>query len=396
MFKNAYIPYKGYFSTPFSKWQMTLANEHSLVFGASTAARWLQGKNIDPTGFDYLYVGYTVHQRQAFYAAPWVAALIGATGTTGAAVSQACSTATTCVYNAAAGIENGLYTNTFIMTADRCSNGPHIVWPNPNGPGGEVLHENWMMDNFGSDPVAKGAMIQTAETVSKEMGATKEEADELTARRYEQYNDALANDREFQKRYFFPAEVRISKKKTVVLDQDEGITPTTLESLKGLGPVLPGGILSFGTQTHPADGNASLIVATREKAKALSADPSVEIQVCSYGYSRAAKGCMPKAPVPAANMALQKAGISVADVKAIKTHNPFIANDLYMAKEMGLDANTFNNYGSSLVFGHPQGPTIARTLIELIEELVIKGGGYGLVTGCAAGDTGAALVVKVG
>lgn len=396
MFTKAYIPYKGYYTTPFSKWQMTLANEHALVFGAATASRWLGTKGIDPTGFDYLYVGYTVHQRQAFYAAPWVAALIGAAGTSGCAVSQACSTSTTCLYNAAAGIENGLYTNTLTLAADRCSNGPHIVWPNPNGPGGEVIHENWMMDNFGSDPVAKNAMIQTAENVAKEMGATKEEADALTARRYEQYGDALKNDREFQKRYFFPAEVKVSKKKTVVLEEDEGITPTTLEALKGLNPVLPGGILSFGAQTHPADGNASVIVATREKAKALSADPKVEIQVCSYGYSRAAKGFMPKAPVPAARMALEKAGIGIADVKAIKTHNPFIANDLYMAKEFGIDANTFNNYGSSLVFGHPQGPTIARTLIELIEELVIKGGGYGLVTGCAAGDTGAALVVKVG
>jgi acetyl-CoA acetyltransferase len=105
---------------------------------------------------------------------------------------------------------------------------------------------------------------------------------------------------------------------------------------------------------------------------------------------------MPKAPVPAAKMALEKAGIGIGDVKAIKTHNPFIANDLYMAREFGIDATAFNNYGSPLVFGHPQGPTVARCVIELIEELVLKGGGFGLFTGCAAGDTGAALVVKVG
>ena len=66
-----------------------------------------------------------------------------------------------------------------------------------------------------------------------------------------------------------------------------------------------------------------------------------------------------------------------------------------MTKVLGVDDKVFNNYGSSLVFGHPQGPTIMRLLIELIEELVIKGGGYGMVAGCAAGDTGAALVVKI-
>ena len=54
-----------------------------------------------------------------------------------------------------------------------------------------------------------------------------------------------------------------------------------------------------------------------------------------------------------------------------------------------------NNYGSSLIFGHPQGPTGMRLLIELIEELVLLGGGYGLFTGCAAGDSAASLVVQV-
>jgi len=55
-----------------------------------------------------------------------------------------------------------------------------------------------------------------------------------------------------------------------------------------------------------------------------------------------------------------------------------------------------NNNGSSLIYGHPQGPTAGRAVCELIEEIVLLGGGYGLFTGCAAGDTAAALVVKVG
>ena len=66
-----------------------------------------------------------------------------------------------------------------------------------------------------------------------------------------------------------------------------------------------------------------------------------------------------------------------------------------MEKVLGIDENIFNNYGSSLIFGHPQGPTTLRLLMELIEELVIIGGGYGVLSGCAAGDSGAALVIKV-
>ena len=193
----------------------------------------------------------------------------------------------------------------------------------------------------------------------------------------------------------FPVEVRVSKKKTVVLEADEGITPTTAEGLAKLKPVEPGGVMSYGAQTHPADGNAGFIITTKEKAREISADPNVEIQIISYGFSRAKRGYMAAAPVPASEMALEKAGLKIGDIKAIKTHNPFIVNDINMAKKMGFDVMNMNNYGSSIVYGHPQGPTAGRLIAELIEELVILGGGYGLWAGCAAGDTAAAMIFKV-
>jgi acetyl-CoA acetyltransferase len=95
-------------------------------------------------------------------------------------------------------------------------------------------------------------------------------------------------------------------------------------------------------------------------------------------------------------MALEKAGIDVADTRAIKTHNPFAVNDLYLAQQLGVDVNKMNNYGCSLIFGHPQAPTAGRCIIEGIEEVVMAGGGYLLWVGCAAGDTAAALVLKIG
>jgi acetyl-CoA acetyltransferase len=104
---------------------------------------------------------------------------------------------------------------------------------------------------------------------------------------------------------------------------------------------------------------------------------------------------MAAAVTPSAEMALKAAGIEVKDLAAVKTHNPFTINDIVMGRLMGIPDDIFNNYGSSLIFGHPQGPTGARCIVELIEELVLKGGGYGLFAGCAAGDTAAAVVVKV-
>ena len=105
---------------------------------------------------------------------------------------------------------------------------------------------------------------------------------------------------------------------------------------------------------------------------------------------------MRNAPVPAAGQALAAAGVDWQGIDVIKTHNPFAVNDVHFARELGLAYDRFNNYGSSLVYGHPQGPTGTRLVIEMIEELAILGGGYGLFSGCAAGDTAASVVVKVG
>jgi len=104
---------------------------------------------------------------------------------------------------------------------------------------------------------------------------------------------------------------------------------------------------------------------------------------------------MAMANVPASRQALDRAGITMKDIKAVKTHNPFAVNDLYFAGEMGIDVSSMNHFGSSLVWGHPQAPTGARLIIELIEELALSGGGYGLFTGCAAGDTALAMVIRV-
>ena len=80
---------------------------------------------------------------------------------------------------------------------------------------------------------------------------------------------------------------------------------------------------------------------------------------------------------------------------AIKTHNPFAVNDILFSRETGVALDKFNNYGCSLVWGHPQAPMGTRGIIELIEELVVRGGGWGLFTGCAAGDSAMAAVLHV-
>ena len=189
MLTKAYIPYRGYYSTPFSRWQGAMANEHAIVLAAETSKRFLMERKWDAGMFDYLILGMTIGQPQWFYGSPWAAAMIGAVSIPGMLISQACNTSATCIFQAGVGVETGLYQNVYALMTDRCSNGPHTVWPNPQGPGGEVISENWLMDNFSRDPWARGSMIQTAENVAREAGITREECDRVSLRRYEQYLD---------------------------------------------------------------------------------------------------------------------------------------------------------------------------------------------------------------
>jgi acetyl-CoA acetyltransferase len=100
-------------------------------------------------------------------------------------------------------------------------------------------------------------------------------------------------------------------------------------------------------------------------------------------------------PPPAARRALEHAGIAVDGIDAFKTHNPFALNDIVFARALGLDVAKLDNYGSSLVWGHPQAPMGTRSIIELIEELALRGGGRGLFAGCAAGESAVAVVLEV-
>ncbi len=398
-FEKAYIPYGGYWSTPFCRWQGSFAHLNAVPFAAEIARRALAERNISPQVFASLYLGLTVPQKHSFYGGPWLAGLIGAESVTGPMIGQACATGACVIGLAGFELEAGDEERVILtITADRCSNGPHLYYPDPTGPGGKGDAEDWVWDNFGHDPFAKNAMIETAENVAREAGITREEQDEMTLLRYQQYDDALKDDSAFLRRFMMiPLEVKDTQGRKVLstVNGDEGVFPTTAEGLARLKPIIQEGTVTFGTQTHPADGNCGIIVTTRERARELSRDPNIEIQLLSYGEGRAKKGYMAQAIIPAARQALSRAGVGIEDVRVIKTHNPFAVNDIYFCREMGVKPEAMNNYGSSLVWGHPQGPTGHRLIIEVIEELVLVGGGYGLFVGCAAGDTGAGVVVKI-
>ena len=189
----------------------------------------------------------------------------------------------------------------------------------------------------------------------------------MTVRRYEQYEDSLRQDRAFQRKWMVPITVGQGRR-AVTIDAHVGVRPVRSDSARELKAVLPDGVISYASQTHPADGTAGMIVTAEAQARELGADGPFA-RVLASGFARVAPGTMPKAPVPAAIAALDAAGIRLGDVDVIKTHNPFVVNDLWFARELGADVAAMNPYGCSLIYGHPQGPTGARAVVELSMHL---------------------------
>ncbi len=396
----SWIPYRGYWSTPFARWQGDFAHLHALKFAAHVARAELDRRQLDPAGFDFAAYGLTIGQHQSFYGLPWVTAMLGAPHLTGPTISQACATGVRLMATAAGEMATGGARRALVIGADRTSNGPHVYYPAPEGPGGTGAAENVVLDNFNDDPHARCAMVDTAENVARREGIDTAEQHELVLHRHAQYADAQADGRAFQTRYmaarFDVPDARL--RKTVrQIEGDQGVYPTSAEKLAGLRPVREGGSVTFAGQTHPADGNAAMILtASAEEARDLAPAGAPTVGVLAFGQGREDKGFMPAAPIRATRRALDQAGIGIGDVAVFKSHNPFAVNDIAFARAFGLDCRGMNNFGSSLIWGHPHAATALRGVIEMIEELEMRGGGIGLFQGCAAGDSAMAVLVRVG
>jgi acetyl-CoA acetyltransferase len=398
VFDKVEIPYRGYWSTPFAKWQGVFAGLHSIRFAADVAKAELKRRSIEPQSFDHAVLGVTIPQWRGFWGAPWLMSMIGNDKVTGPTVAQACQTGPRSLIAAAMEVGSGQATSALVVTCDRMSNGAFVTYPGDGGWGGLPKMESWTIDNFLEAPDLGHPVVQTAENVASRWQISREEQHDVVLRRYEQYQDALAGNCAFQRRYMtLPFEVPDAKFSKVagMIDGDAGVNRTSRDALNRLMPAAENGTVTYASQTHPADGNAALIVATAGRAREMTADVKLRIRIRGFGQARAEPALMPAAPIPAARIALERAGIGLQQLTAVKSHNPFIVNDIVFARETGYPVEQMNNFGSSLVFGHPQGPTGTRLIIELIEELIVRGGGLGLYHGCAAGDAAFAVVIEV-
>lgn len=382
-------------SSPFVRWQGSLADVTSAQLAVAVTRAALARRGLESAEIDGLVVGQTVPQPSSFYLAPWLASQLGLPALTGPLISQACATSVACIVAAAQQVERVRECAQLVIATDRTSNGPLMVYPRSNGPGGSPTIEHWVLDSFAADPNTGRSMLETAENVAADGRFSRTELDELTVLRWQQYQHSLEDDRAIQKRYMQNVELAIGKGRMLRIECDEGVYSYSTEGLAALAPVKEGGVVTFGTQTHPADGCAGAVVTTIDRLRGMSVRDQPVVRLLSAAFARTEKARMPKAATTAAQMALSEAGVGINDVRVVVSHNPFAVNDLWFSRQTGFPLERMNPYGCSLIYGHPQGPTGLRGIAELVHALVATGGGVGAFTGCAAGDTGAALVIRV-
>lgn len=391
LFPRARIPYGTWGSSWFPAWQTSaLAEVNPGQFAGETMARILGMRGVRQQELDYLVLGSTVPWHWKFWTAPMVASIMGHR-IPGFHVEQACATGLQAVLMGAATVEARSHDTVGILTFDRTSDSPVGVFPERRAyERTQAIADVW--DNFGFDPATGKAMIAAAGQTARKWKVNRSETDEIAFLRHQQYFEA--KERGFLDRFMVDVDLlSVQGKPLGSVTDDLGVRKVSMGMLRGQREL--DSCVTSGTQTHASDGMACLLVTTEDRAKELSPRPEIGIRLVGKAEARAQPSLMPEAPGIAANALMERIGLSYDDVAVFKNHNPFAVNDAVFQRQTGVSWEKLNRTGCSLVWGHPQGPTLTRSLIEGLEEAVELGGGHVLLFGCAAGDVGIAALFEV-
>lgn len=244
----------------------------------------------------------------------------------------------------------------------------------------EVLH----------DPYNGLIMGMTAENIAERYGVSREEQDVYAL---ESQTRALAAIEAGKfKEEIVPVEVK-TRKGVKVVDTDEHPTETTLEKLAALPPAFKkDGTVTAGNASGINDAAAALVIMSGDKVKELGVKPLAK--VLSYSYVGVDPEIMGVGPIYAIPKALEKAGLELKDIEVIELNEAFAAQAFVCIRELGLNTEITNIYGSGIALGHPVGCTGARivvTLLSAMKDLDVK---IGLASMCIGGGQGMAMIIE--
>ena len=243
---------------------------------------------------------------------------------------------------------------------------------------------------FGSD-----SMPQTADNLAQEHGISREESDTFALR--SQQGWARAHERNLFGDEITPITVPGGRgREDIIVDTDEHPRPKTdLEGLAKLRALNPVGVTTAGSASGLNDGAVALMMGSRAAGDKIGRAPIARI--LASGVAGVPPRTMGYGPVPASEMALKRAGLSIPDMSVIEINEAFAAQALACMKGMGLaaDDDRVNPNGGAIALGHPLGASGPRIALTAIHEAKRRGGKYALATMCIGMGQGIAIVMEV-
>lgn len=280
--------------------------------------------------------------------------------------------------------------------AESMTNAPHLL---PKSRDGFKYGDTALVDSMAYDALYDQATQQAmgnlteATNAERDNALTREEQDEFSARSHQLAAAAQKNgvfDDEI-----VPVSIPQRKGDPVVISKDEGVRgDTTAESLAGLRPAFSkSGTITAGSASQISDGAAAVVVTSKKKAEELGLPILAEI--VSHGQVAGPDSTLQLQPANATQKALDKAGLSVADLDLVEFNEAFAAVGIESARALGLSEDKVNVNGGAIAIGHPLGASGARITLHLALELKRRGGGVGAAALCGGGGQGDALVIRV-
>jgi acetyl-CoA acetyltransferase family protein len=377
--------------TPMTQHVCALKDFSAIDLGAVASKAALERTGTDPGSVEHVVFG-NVQQSSvdAHYGARHVGLKAGLPIEVPAlTVNRLCGSGVQAVLSGAQHIQLGEAAVVLAGGMESMSQVPHVIRGARSGfKLGQGKLEDWLWEGL-TDPYAGCSMAITAENCAAKYGITREQADCYALRSQQLAHKAWTSG--IMKEEVVPVEIKTRKGVTLV-EQDDHMRPeTTIEILTKLPAVFKKeGVVTAGNASGIVDGAAALIIsgeAAAKKSKPLG-------RIVSWATVGVEPTLMGMGPAPAIRKALDKAGLTLADLDLVEINEAFAAQYLSCEKELGLDRDKVNVNGGAIALGHPLGASGARILLTLLLELRRRGKKYGVASACIGGGQGIAMIIE--
>jgi acetyl-CoA C-acetyltransferase len=236
-------------------------------------------------------------------------------------------------------------------------------------------------------------MPETADNLARDYQITREQADTFAAASQAKYAAAKADG--FFAGEIIAVEVPGGRAGPVTVGEDEHPRPqTNMEALAKLRPLFADGVTTAGNASGVNDGAVAMIVASRQAGDKAGQQPICRI--LSTGVAGVAPRIMGYGPVPAAKKALERAGLTIADIDVIEINEAFASQVLACLRglDVPFDDSRVNPNGGAIAIGHPLGASGPRIALTAARQLQRTGGRYALVSMCVGVGQGIAAVIE--